>query len=42
MDDFLIKEVIAEMEEFYDAEIVPEGETFQEWIVKLKRAVAND
>ena len=42
MDESMIKEVISEMEEFYDAAVVPEDETFQEWIVRLKRALSND
>lgn len=42
MDNVEIEEVISEMEEFYEAEVVPSDETMQEWIFRLKRAISND
>ena len=42
MDKVEIEEVISEMEEFYEAEVVPSDESMQEWILRLKRAISND
>lgn len=42
MDNLELEEVISEMEDFYDAEVVPSDETLRDWIFRLKRAISND